>query len=359
MQFLDTTDQTDRDIADRFDAIIDVRSPGEFGEDHIPGATNLPVLSDDERAIVGAIYVQESRFKARRVGAALVARNVAGHLETALADRPGSFRPLVYCWRGGQRSNAMATILAQIGWRTTVLAGGYKTYRRRVQASLYEGELGLHLILLDGCTGSGKTAVLGALGALGVQILDLEGLAEHRGSVFGGLAGRRQPSQKMFESRLLRALESLNPARPVVVEAESSKIGDRMVPPILWKAMLSAPRIELTAPRPDRAGYLVRTYADILEDRGALVRSFERLPVYPGRRRLGEWAALADSGDFIGVAEALMELHYDPAYARSSRNDERMTLATIKLDRLDERAITYAASAVAQVVERQQGVRSG
>src|SRR5580698_614829 len=157
-----------------FDAIIDVRSPSEFAEDHVPGAISLPVLDDAERAIVGTIYVQESRFKARRVGAALVARNVAHHLETALADQPGSFRPLIYCWRGGQRSGAMATILASVGWRTAVLAGGYKTYRRYVQSRLYEEEPALRLVLLAGRTGSGKTQLLTVLAARGVQTLDLE-----------------------------------------------------------------------------------------------------------------------------------------------------------------------------------------
>ncbi len=350
MPALEATDQTGPDLAARFDAIIDVRSPGEFAEDHIPGAINLPVLTNEERAVVGTIYVQESRFKARRIGAALVARNVARHLETALADQPGSFKPLIYCWRGGQRSNAMATILSQVGWRTTVLTGGYKTYRRRVQARLYEGDLAPRLILLDGHTGSGKTAILAALRGLGVQTLDLEGLAEHRGSVFGGLAGRAQPSQKMFESRLLAALEALDPSRPVVAEAESSKVGDRMIPPVLWRAMLAAPRIELVAPRPERARYLVEAYADIIADPAALLESFARLPTYPGRRRLAEWAALAQAGDFIAIAEALMELHYDPAYSRSSRNDRRARLATIGLETLDQTALERAAHEVAALV---------
>ncbi len=146
----------------RFDAVIDVRSPGEFAEDHVPGAINLPVLSDAERAEVGTIYVQESRFKARRIGAAYVARNVAHHLESALADQAGAFMPLIYCWRGGQRSNAMATILSQVGWRTSVLAGGYKTYRRLVKDRLYEARMDLRLVLLDGHTGSRASPAIAA-----------------------------------------------------------------------------------------------------------------------------------------------------------------------------------------------------
>ena len=346
-------DTVDPQSLSRFDAIIDVRSPAEFAEDHVPGAINLPVLSNEERAIVGTIYVQDSRFRARRVGAALVARNVAHHLETALADKPGSFMPLVYCWRGGQRSNAMAVILSQVGWRTAVLAGGYKTYRRRVQRRLYEDNLGLRVVLLDGGTGSAKTEILGRMAALGVQTLDLEGLAEHRGSLFGGHAGCAQPSQKAFESRLLAALEALDPERPVIVEAESSKIGDRMNPPSLWKAMSAAPRIEITAPRTERARYLVRAYADIVANGPALDAALARLPAHPGRKRLGDWGQLTATGDFVGLAEALMELHYDPAYARSSRNDRRPKLGEINLAALGEVDLAAAAEQVASLTEKQ------
>ena len=328
------TEAVDAASLAKFDAIIDVRSPGEFAEDHVPGAENLPVLDDAERAEVGTIYVQESRFLARRLGAAHVARNIARHLETALADRPSSFKPLIYCWRGGQRSNAMATILSQVGWPVWVLSGGYKTYRRAVQTRLYDGEPDFRFILLDGHTGSAKTEILGRLAAKGAQVLDLEGLAQHRGSLFGAIPGRGQPSQKMFESRLAAALDGLDPARPILVEAESSKIGERMTPPLVWKAMQAAPRIELRAPREARAAYLVSAYRDIIENRGELVAAFGRLPVHPGRKRLENWRGLADAGAFEELAAALMELHYDPAYDRSSRKDTRPSLGVLDLDDL-------------------------
>jgi tRNA 2-selenouridine synthase len=333
----------------RFDAIIDVRSPGEFAEDHVPGAINLPVLTDAERTEVGTIYVRESRFKARRIGAAYVARNIAHHLETALADRGGPFAPLIYCWRGGQRSNAMATILSQVGWRTTVLTGGYRTYRRYVKTRLYDGETPLKLVLLDGHTGCGKTEMLGRLRERGLQVLDLEGLAEHRGSLFGGLAGRPQPSQKMFETRLLAALDALDPARLVIVEAESSKIGERMNPPALWKAMADAPRIELAAPPAERARYLVRAYHDIVENRAALDEALTRLPTHPGRKRLENWRALADAGAFEELAEALIELHYDPAYKRSSKKEGSKPIIRIELDRLETDNLAAAADQIARL----------
>ena len=333
-----------------FDAIIDVRSPSEFAEDHVPGAISLPVLEDAERAEVGTIYVQDSRFRARRIGAALVARNIARHLETALADKPGGFRPLVYCWRGGQRSGAMATILAQVGWRTAVLAGGYKTYRRYVQARLYDDAPALRLVLIDGRTGSGKTELLGRLASRGVQTLDLEALAEHRGSVFGGL-GRAQPSQKMFESRLLAALDGLDPARPIVVEAEASKIGDRMVPPTLWQAMSVAPRIAVTAPAAERARHLAGAYADIVTDRAAFETSLARLPIHIGAKTLEAWRALADAGDLAALAQGLIEAHYDPAYDRASRKEGRPApTASVTLPDLTPAALEAAADEVAAAV---------
>ncbi|MFI4964908.1 MAG: tRNA 2-selenouridine(34) synthase MnmH [Caulobacterales bacterium] len=336
----------DRESLAAFDAVIDVRSPAEFAQDHAPGAINLPVLTDAERAQVGAIYVQESRFKARRVGAAYIARNVAHHLQTALADREGGFRPLIYCWRGGMRSNAMATILSQVGWRTTVLAGGYMTWRRHVTARLYDAPLPFRLVLIDGYTGSGKTEVLLRLGDRGRQVIDLEGLAAHRGSLFGGLADRAQPSQKMFESQLLAVLDALDPGRPVFVEAESSKVGQRMVPPALWQAMAAAPRIELTASAPARARYLVRAYRDIVEDRAALDEALRRLPTPPGRKRLEAWGQMADAGDFEALALALMELHYDPAYRRSSRQDARPSLAVVDLAALGAGDLDAAADQI-------------
>jgi tRNA 2-selenouridine synthase len=338
-----------------FDVIVDVRTPAEFAADHVPGAINLPVLSDAERAEVGAIYVQESRFKARRLGGAYVARNVARHLQTAMADWPGSLEPLLYCWRGGMRSHAMAAIVAQVGWRTSVLAGGYRTYRRRVVRGLYEAPPLGRVVLLDGHTGSGKTEVLERLATLGTQVLDLEALAAHRGSLFGALPGLGQPSQKLFESRLLAAAEALDPARPVVVEAESSKIGDLIVPPFLWRAMQAAPRIVLTAPAPARARYLAQVYAALGRDPEATVALLERLPDRPGRKRLQAWTELARAGQAETLAAELIEAHYDPAYRRSARRAEGAPLGEVALERVEAGDLERAAEAVASLLAAAAG----
>jgi tRNA 2-selenouridine synthase len=347
---LQLTDDISAAALARFDMLIDVRSPGEFAEDHVPGAVNLPVLTDAERAEVGTIYVQESRFKARRLGAALVAANISRHLQTALGDKPGGFAPLVYCWRGGMRSNAMAHILSQVGWRTTVLTGGYRTYRRHVTRRLYDGTLPHRFVLLDGQTGTGKTEMLARLAERGLQTLDLEGLAQHRGSLFGALSGRPQPSQKLFESRLLAAVDALDPARPVVAEAESSKVGERMIPPAVWARLAEAPRIELSAELADRTAYLAAAYADVVADRAQLEDIFARLPVQPNPDRLRQWWAWVDTGELAPLAEALVTLHYDPAYSRARKKHDRALLGAIPIAPADPASAETAAEAVARLV---------
>ena len=333
-----------------YDMVIDVRSPAEFAEDHLPGAVNLPVLSDAERAEVGTVYVQDSRFRARRMGAAYVARNIARHLETTLAEREGGFAPLIYCWRGGMRSNAMATVLGQVGWRTRVLEGGYRTYRRHVTAGLYDGTLTHRVVLLEGHTGTAKTELLGRLAQRGIQVLDLEGLAAHRGSLFGGFSDRPQPSQKLFESQLLSALNALNPARPTVIEAESSKIGERMIPPALWTRLDAAPCIELVAEPAARAQYLVQAYQDIIANRAAMERAFGRLPIHPSPARMAAWRAMADAGQFADLALALMTLHYDPAYARGRKKHPRRLIQTVALTPCDPKSQDAAADAIARAI---------
>jgi tRNA 2-selenouridine synthase len=332
-----------RETLSGFDAIIDVRSPAEYAEDHAPGAINLPVLDDEERARVGTIYVKESRFLARRIGATLVARNIARHLENGLADRPGSFAPLIYCWRGGQRSGAMATVLDQVGWRVSVLAGGYRTYRRRVTAALYDGVFPSPVVLLDGPTGVAKTDILHRVAALGGQSLDLEGLAAHRGSLFGALPSEPQPPQKMFESRLLAAMEALDPARPVLVEAESSKVGEINLPPAVWKAMVAAPRIALSAPAPARAAYLLDTYGEVTADPARLEDILARLPPHHGRERKDAWRDLAARDAWAELVASLIESHYDPGYQRSGRTEARARLGEIALADLSDAARQDAA----------------
>ncbi|MGR3647143.1 MAG: tRNA 2-selenouridine(34) synthase MnmH [Shimia sp.] len=301
-----------------FDEIIDVRSPAEYAEDHIPGAISLPALSNEERARVGTIYVQEDPFKARKIGAALVSRNVASHLEGPLSDRPGGWKPLVYCWRGGQRSGSVAIILKQIGWRADTVEGGYQSYRRMVSKALYDAEMPYPVVVIDGGTGTAKTRLLHHLADQGAQMLDLEAMAEHRGSLFGPMSDT-QPSQKAFESRLAMGIAKLDPSRPVYVEAESSKIGRLIIPPVLWQAMIAAPNLRVTAPLAARTSHLLTAYPDMIADRDRLTDILGQLTRYHGHEQVGAWNALAVSGDYKTLARQLIETHYDPHYTRISR----------------------------------------
>ncbi|WP_296420860.1 tRNA 2-selenouridine(34) synthase MnmH [Pseudooctadecabacter sp.] len=306
-----------------YDTVIDVRSPAEFAEDHVPGALNLPALSNAERAEVGTIYVQDDPFKARKIGAALVARNVAAHLQGPLADKDGGWRPLVYCWRGGQRSGSFASILQQIGWRADVVTGGYQTFRGLVHGVAYDAPVSHRLILLDGNTGTGKTDVLLRLAKLGVQVIDLEGLANHRGSLLGEQAGG-QPAQKAFETRVACALASLDPDRPTLIEAESSKVGDRIIPPTLWAAMKGAPRITIDAPLAARAAFLAEAYRDMVADQATFAAKLNILRRHRGKR-VDHWLDLLAQDDVEGLAAALMEDHYDPSYrAARARHDPQV-----------------------------------
>lgn len=318
------------------DTIIDVRSPAEFAEDHIPGAINLPALSNDERARVGTIYVRESRFRSRRIGAALVARNVASYLEGPLAEMSGGWKPLVYCWRGGQRSGSVATILRAVGWRADTLEGGWKAYRRLVSQALYEGPIAHPLVVIDGGTGSGKTALLAALEAAGAQVVDLEAMAEHRGSLFGPTSDS-QPAQKAFETRLATRLAALDPARPVFIEAESSKIGQITLPPALWKAMRAAPRLRLEVPLEARVAHSVAHYTDVTANPARLMAVLERLARYHGHERVSRWKALAAAGDHAALARELIVEHYDPRYKRQA-DGEALALSSLSTSTLAEAA---------------------
>jgi len=329
-------------MAEGFDTIIDVRSPAEYAEDHLPGAISMPVLSDEERARVGTIYVQDSPFKARKIGAALVARNAAAAIEAHMMDKDGRWRPLVYCWRGGQRSGSFASILSQIGWRVEVLEGGYQSWRRHVVERLYHAALPFRVLRLDGFTGTAKTEILNHVGRLGGQVLDLEGLARHRGSILGDVDGT-QPAQRGFESGLVAAMAGFDPDRPVLVEAESARIGDIRLPPALWAAMKDSPRIVVEAPLAARARYLAREYATLAADAAALTERLNGLRALAGHDRVNQWLDLLQQGRTEALAQGLVEAHYDPAYARLRSRDDSPILARLDLATLENDMLAGAA----------------
>ncbi len=304
---------------DRFSCVIDVRTPAEFAEDHLPGAINAPVLSDEERVVVGTMYKQVSPFEATKYGAALVAKNIAHHLETIFADKPINWKPLIYCWRGGKRSGSMTAWFRLIGWKACQLQGGYKVYRHQVLERLNVLPGQFRFLVLAGMTGSGKTRLLRALGAQSAQILDLEHLARHRGSLLGSVPGEAQPTQKGFDSRLVQALEQLDPSRPVFVEAESRKIGQVQLPESMMQAMANSECIRVEASIDDRVDFLCEDYATLLDDPVRFKALLSCLVELHGKQVIAHWHELIDARAKPELFRELIERHYDPAYKRSSR----------------------------------------
>ena len=334
-----------------FDDLIDVRSPAEFAEDHLPGAVNWPVLDDEERARVGTLYVQVSPLAARKLGAALVTRRIAALLEAHVQDRPREWRPLVYCWRGGQRSGSLALVLSQIGFRTAQLQGGYKAFRAHVRTELETLPARFAYRVLCGRTGSGKTRLLQALREAGAQVLDLEGLARHRGSILGALPGQPQPTQKAFDTAVWRSLAGFDAARPVFVESESARIGSLRVPEPLLAAMHGRGQcLRVDTDDAARVALLLDDYRGSTQTPEPLCRLLDGLVELRGRERVGRWQALARDGQWPQLAAALMAEHYDPLYERSMRRSYPGLAAApaIRLQRGDAAELAATAAALMQ-----------
>jgi tRNA 2-selenouridine synthase len=300
-----------------FDAVIDARSPSEHAEDRLPGALNWPSLDDAERALVGTLYKQVSPFEARKRGAALVAANIARHIEREVLDKPKDWKPLVYCWRGGKRSGSLSLVLDQIGFRVTLLEGGYKAFRTEVLAQLPALARRLSYRVVCGPTGAGKTRLLHALAAEGAQVLDLEGLAHHRSSVLGLIPGEPQPSQKQFDTRVWQALRGFDASRPVYVESESRKVGNVAVPEALITAMRASDCLRLEPGEDARVQLLLEDYAFFVRDPQLFCERLEALVQLRGRAVVERWQALARGGAMEAVVRELLVEHYDPGYAAS------------------------------------------
>lgn len=338
----------------QFDALIDARSPAEFELDHIPGAINCPVLSNEERAEIGTIYKQVSPFEAKRLGAAYVSANLARHLRETFADKPANWKPLVYCWRGGLRSGSMVTWLRLVGWDAQQLAGGYKAFRGHVIEKLETLVPQLQMRVLCGATGSAKTRVLHALAERGEQVLDLEGYANHKGSLLGGLPGIEQPSQKRFETLLADQLEKFDLSQPVYLEGESAKIGRVGLPLVLVQHLHKAPVIEVRATTAARLSYLLRDYAYLGDDPEALATKLGWLKELQGKETIGRWQQWARARELSPLFEELMLRHYDPHYEHSQSNHfvQWPQRQVLEADDLSDEAIARLAE---QVIALQAG----
>ena len=331
----------------KIDNIIDVRSPSEYLDDHIPGSINLPVLSDRERETIGTIYKQSSKFEAKKLGAALISRNISNHLKNYIREKNRDWHPLIYCWRGGQRSYAFATILDQIGWNVGVVDGGYKSFRRYVSEFLNRNIENYFLILLTGNTGTAKTKLLNFIEERGRQTIDLESLANHKGSVFGS-RGQRQPSQKLFETSIYNKLINLKTGKPIFVEAESNKIGNLHIPKEFWKLMKGSPQIELSASVELRAQFLVQEYSEITTNLDLLEKQIMSLSTIAGHKVVESWLKMAKNKEFIQLAKELMEKHYDPRYQRGHLRKKEDVFATLKIDDISRKGLSLMVDRILQ-----------
>ena len=304
-----------------FTQIIDARSEGEFAEDHLPGAVNWPSLNNEERIRVGTLYKQVSPFEAQKIGAALVARNVAIHIERDVLDKPKNWQPLVYCWRGGKRSNSLALILGQIGFKVHLLEGGYKAFRKAILEDLPAQATRLNYRVICGPTGSGKTRLLQALALSGAQVLDLEALASHRSSVLGVIPGQPQPTQKRFDTLVWQALRGFDATRPVFVEAESKKVGNLTIPEALITAMRASPCLLLQLSDDERVDLLLEDYAFFATDTAFFCQRLDALTALRGKAVVDDWKARVNAGQIRSVVRELLHNHYDPGYATSTRRN--------------------------------------
>lgn len=329
---------------DSFDAIIDARTPAEYALDHLPGAINCPVLDDAQRIQVGTLYKQINAFEAKKIGAAMVAKNIGHHIETLWLDQPREWRPLIYCWRGGNRSGSMAHIMAKIGWPVAQLEGGYKAFRNHVNLAL-EVAPALPFKVICGTTGVGKSRLLEVLHANGAQVLDLEKLAAHRGSVLGSLPSQPQPTQKAFETAIWDRLRRFDPDRPVFVESESKKVGQLRVPAELMTTMRNSPCISMTLSRPNRVRLLMEDYVHFAADTALLNTQLDFLALLHGKEKIQRWQAMASQGELAPLVDELLVEHYDPAYLRSiDRNFLQFKQAELlELDDISEAAFAQAA----------------
>jgi len=308
---------------DQFDAVIDARSEGEYALDHLPRAQNWPTLHDDERVAVGTMFKQVSPFEARKLGGVAAARNIASNIEAYALDKPKHWAPLVYCWRGGQRSGSLSMVLDQIGFKVTLVEGGYKAFRAAMLEDIPLRAQRLQWVVVCGTTGCGKTRLLHALAAEGAQVLDLEGLANHRSSLLGAVPGLPQPTQKRFDTLIWDTLRKFDATRPVYVESESKKIGNLTLPNALVERMHDSACLQLSLPIEERIALLLEDYSHLVKDTAYFCHRLDVMAEFRGRAVVQGWKDHVAAGNFYAVVQDLLVLHYDPSYLKSMQNNFR------------------------------------
>lgn len=288
--------------------VIDVRSPGEYDHAHIPGAVSIPLFDDDERAQVGTKYKNAGKDSAVLLGLNFVGPKLANFVRQSKKLNPQDKEVLVHCWRGGMRSGSFAWLLDTAGLTASTLIGGYKAYRGEVLASFARP---LNLVIVGGKTGSGKTDMLKALAQQGEQVIDLEGLANHKGSSYGAIGQLAQPASEQFENKLFHTLLALDSNRRVWIEDESRNIGSCFIPMALWLQMRTAPVAFVDVPKAKRVRRLVAEYANI--DHGLLIEATQRIRKRLGGKMTKDALDALSRHDYTTVADLTLD-YYDKAY---------------------------------------------
>ena len=319
----------------KINQIIDVRSPCEYKDDHIPGSINLPVLNDKERNLIGTIYKKESPFKAKKLGASLISKNISVFIKNKFINNLGSWKPLIYCWRGGQRSKSIAITLSEIGWEVHLLRGGYKTYRKKVNNSLNKIIKDHKFIILRGKTGTAKTRIIEKLIFNGESAINLENLAKHKGSLLGNYPNIPQPSQKFFESLLYYEFKKLKKNTSVFIESESSKIGDLFLPSKLIEKIENSPCIEIKSTVENRASFLVKDYKNFILKKNSFNKLFTHANTRLGKNIVNKWKNNYKSKNWKELALQLIVEYYDPLYSFKKNQKNNKVLESYNLKTLN------------------------
>ena len=327
---------------------VDTRSPAEYEQGHIPGAVNVPLLEDDERAIVGTLYKQQGPEEAKNCGLAIVSGKLTSIVQQIASLNASQERQLiVYCWRGGMRSKSVLTILELMGIVGSQLIGGYKAYRRYVQDQLAEYKLGPEVIVLCGSTGVGKTTLLQMLANRGYPTLDLEGLANHRGSAFGHIGIGKPATAQNFDAQLLVEFQKFNEKKVILVECESKRVGNVYLPDILYQAMQRGRKILVRASVSTRVSRLIAEYTDVLQPHDPeIIASLQSLTRKLGKKKTTRLIAEYETGNLHDFTSSLLTDYYDGLYGYEDASPDKFDMI------VDAEDFEKAATDIAAYIDR-------
>lgn len=327
----------------QYRTLLDVRTPAEFAQGHIPPAINLPLFSDEERSVVGTLYKMQGPQPAFLKGLDLVGPKMSWFVEEALRMAP-SKKVAIHCWRGGKRSGSMAWLLWMAGFDTVTLEGGYKAYRTFLLDSFAHFSPP-RLMVLGGRTGSGKTEILQALRVAGEQVIDLEYFARHKGSAFGHLGEASQPSNEQFENLLFEAIRNLDLSRRIWIENESRSIGRVFLPEGFWQAKISGTLFHLEIPFEVRAAYLTQSYGRY--PKSDLREAYQKIQKRLGGQHLKSALEALDRDDLLAAASVGL-VYYDKTYDHGVNSGEYRSIFRLPFDCIEVDSIANHLIAEAQ-----------